>query len=152
MNIAELSIRKSVITWVLTIVMVVVGLISIGVISLDPESLSNAFGVLLLGITVVFFGWLFLAGDWTPVERGRLWAIVALFIAIAKAYQIFLKQDQRPRTLRRGLRLLVAIASVQVAANPLPFQTSEGATELAGSSVRRRSDPCLLPDASMRAK
>jgi POT family proton-dependent oligopeptide transporter len=39
--------------------------------------------VLLLGITVVFFAWLFLSGDWTPVERGRLWAIVALFIASA---------------------------------------------------------------------
>jgi POT family proton-dependent oligopeptide transporter len=62
---------------------VVVGLISAGVISVDPESLSNAFGVLLLAITVVFFGWLFLAGDWTPVERGRLWAIVALFVAAA---------------------------------------------------------------------
>jgi POT family proton-dependent oligopeptide transporter len=59
------------------------GLVSTGVLSLDPESLSNAFGVLLLGITVVFFGWLFLAGDWTPVERGRLWAIVALFVAAA---------------------------------------------------------------------
>jgi POT family proton-dependent oligopeptide transporter len=62
---------------------VAAGLVSAGVIALDPESLSNAFGVLLLGITVAFFVWLFTAGDWTPVERGRLWAIVALFIASA---------------------------------------------------------------------
>ncbi len=61
----------------------VIGLISIGVIQLTAESLSNAFGILLLGITVALFGWLFNAGEWTPVERGRLWAIVALFIASA---------------------------------------------------------------------
>jgi len=68
---------------IVVIAAVVAALVSVGVISLDPEGLSNAFGVLLLGITVVFFGWLFLSGDWTPVERGRLWAIVALFIASA---------------------------------------------------------------------
>jgi len=59
----------------------VTGLLAAGVIKLEPETLSNAFGVLLLGLTVVFFIWLFLTGDWTPVERGRLWAIVALFLA-----------------------------------------------------------------------
>jgi len=68
---------------VAAIAAVAAGLISTGVLSLDPESLSNAFGVLLLGITVAFFAWLFMAGDWTPVERGRLWAIVALFVASA---------------------------------------------------------------------
>jgi len=58
-------------------------LFATGYIRLDPESISNAFGVLLLVIVVVFFGWLFLTGDWTKVERGRLWAIVALFLAAA---------------------------------------------------------------------
>ena len=62
---------------------VAIGLVSVGVIQLTAEGLSNAFGVLLLALTVALFGWLFLAGEWTPVERGRLWAIVALFIASA---------------------------------------------------------------------
>jgi POT family proton-dependent oligopeptide transporter len=68
---------------VVALAALVVGLVSTGVLSLEPESLSNAFGVLLLAITVVFFSWLFMTGDWTPVERGRLWAIVALFVAAA---------------------------------------------------------------------
>jgi len=52
-----------------------------GWIEPTAESLSDAFGVFLLVLVLVFFGWLFLAGDWTPTERGRLWAIVALFLA-----------------------------------------------------------------------
>jgi POT family proton-dependent oligopeptide transporter len=61
--------------------LVVIVLFATGVVRLDPESISDAFGIFLLGVVVVFFGWLFLTGDWTPVERGRLWAIVALFLA-----------------------------------------------------------------------
>ena len=34
-------------------------------------------------IVVVFFGWLFFGGDWTPAERQRLYAIGALFVAAA---------------------------------------------------------------------
>jgi len=60
---------------------VIAALVFTGVITPDPASISNAFGVILLAIVVVFFAWLFLTGDWTPVERGRLWAIVALFVA-----------------------------------------------------------------------
>jgi POT family proton-dependent oligopeptide transporter len=62
-------------------VVVVFALFATGVVEVAPQSISNAFGILLLGVTVVFFAWLFLTGDWTPVERGRLWAIVALFVA-----------------------------------------------------------------------
>jgi POT family proton-dependent oligopeptide transporter len=59
----------------------VVVLLATGVVRVAPESISNAFGVFLLVVAVVFFGWLFWTGDWTPVERGRLGAIVALFLA-----------------------------------------------------------------------
>jgi len=62
-------------------VAVLATLFGTGVIQLEAESISNAFGVFLLVIVIVFFGWLFLTGDWTKVERGRLWAIVALFVA-----------------------------------------------------------------------
>ena len=34
-----------------------------------------------LVLTIAFFVWLFLAGEWTPVERKRLYAILALFLA-----------------------------------------------------------------------
>jgi POT family proton-dependent oligopeptide transporter len=60
---------------------IVVGMFATGVVRLEAESISNAFGVLLLAVVLVFFGWLFFTGDWTRVERGRLWAIVALFLA-----------------------------------------------------------------------
>ncbi len=33
--------------------------------------------------SIVFFGWLFFGGDWTPAERRRLYAIGALFVASA---------------------------------------------------------------------
>jgi POT family proton-dependent oligopeptide transporter len=62
-------------------IIAVVLLFATGIVRVDPESISNAFGVFLLVVAVVFFGWLFLTGDWTPVERGRLWAIVAFFLA-----------------------------------------------------------------------
>lgn len=52
-----------------------------GLIAPTAESISNAFGVFLIVLVVVFFGWLFATGDWTPTERGRLWAIVVLFLA-----------------------------------------------------------------------
>ena len=70
-------------------VVIVVALFGTGVIGLDPESISNAFGVFLVGAVVVFFSWLFLTGDWTPEERGRLWAIVALFVAASIFWGVY---------------------------------------------------------------
>jgi len=52
-----------------------------GIVDFSVAALADWFGVILLGITVVFFAWLFLAGNWTPAERNRLWAIVVLFLA-----------------------------------------------------------------------
>ncbi len=68
---------------------IIVALFGTGVIALDPESISNAFGIFLLGVVVVFFSWLFFTGDWTPVERGRLWAIVALFVAASIFWGVY---------------------------------------------------------------
>jgi POT family proton-dependent oligopeptide transporter len=68
-------------TTLVGLVVVLVVLAQIGVLAMDPETLSNAFGVLLLLITVGFFTWLFRSGDWSAVERNRLWAIVVLFVA-----------------------------------------------------------------------
>jgi POT family proton-dependent oligopeptide transporter len=63
------------------VVAVAIVLVATGVIVVDIEALSDSFGLVLAIITVVFFGWLFSAGHWTPVERGRLAAIVVLFLA-----------------------------------------------------------------------
>jgi len=38
---------------------------------------------------VVFFGWLFFAGDWTPVERKRLFVIGVFFLAAALFWSEF---------------------------------------------------------------
>lgn len=59
----------------------IVSLFATGLVAFEAKSISNVFGIFLLAVVVVFFGWLFTTGRWTPVERGRLWAIVALFLA-----------------------------------------------------------------------
>ena len=61
--------------------MIFVALLASGLVRLTPERLADAFGAILLGITVAFFAWLFLAMKWSPLERGRLLAIVVLFLA-----------------------------------------------------------------------
>ena len=52
-----------------------------GALPITAKQIADAAGVSLLGLTIAFFAWLFLAGDWTPVERKRLYAILALFLA-----------------------------------------------------------------------
>ncbi len=64
--------------------MLVVGVIALaglGIVRLTPEGVANSFGVILLGITLVFFAWLLVGGKWTPAERKRLVAILVLFLA-----------------------------------------------------------------------
>ena len=56
----------------------------------SPRSRSTgAYAYLLLAVTVGFFGWLFLAGDWTPVERKRLYIIGVFFVAAALFWSVF---------------------------------------------------------------
>ena len=52
-----------------------------GALPITAKQIADAAGVSLLGLTIAFFVWLFLAGEWTPVERKRLYAILALFLA-----------------------------------------------------------------------
>lgn len=54
-----------------------------GALALTAEQISDAFGVLLIGIVVAFFTWLLTSKDYSAVERGRFWAILVLFIASA---------------------------------------------------------------------
>ena len=52
-----------------------------GAVPITAKQIADAAGYALLLIVVVFFGWLFFGGDWTPVERKRLYAIGVLFVA-----------------------------------------------------------------------
>ncbi len=52
-----------------------------GAVTLDAEAISRNFKYVLIAITVAFFAWLFLAGQWTREERKRLLVITVLFAA-----------------------------------------------------------------------
>jgi len=60
-----------------------------GWLRVNPEQITAAYGELLLGVTVVFFAWLFLDREWTPVERGRLYIIGVFFVAAALFWSVF---------------------------------------------------------------
>ena len=60
-----------------------------GLIPITATQLADAAGYLLLIVTVGFFGWLLLAGDWTPAERRRLYVIAVLFLAAALFWSVF---------------------------------------------------------------
>ena len=46
-------------------------------------------GLVLLTLVVVFFAWLLTSGQWTRVERKRLFVILGLFIAAAIFWSVF---------------------------------------------------------------
>ncbi len=60
-----------------------------GVLSFSAEGISDAFGVILFGIVVLFFIWLLTAKGYTPQERRRFWAILVLFLASALFWSAF---------------------------------------------------------------
>jgi POT family proton-dependent oligopeptide transporter len=60
-----------------------------GTVPLTPTQLADAAGYLLLVVTVIFFGWLFLSPGWTPAERKRLYVIGILFLAAALFWSEF---------------------------------------------------------------
>ena len=66
---------------VLGVIVIGVLLVMTGVVALDPESISRQFKWVLIAITLAFFGWLFLLGNWTRQERKQLVVIAVLFAA-----------------------------------------------------------------------
>jgi POT family proton-dependent oligopeptide transporter len=60
-----------------------------GALPVSATQISDAAGYFLVLLTVGFFAWLFFGGDWTPVERKRLFAIGALFLASALFWSEF---------------------------------------------------------------
>jgi POT family proton-dependent oligopeptide transporter len=55
----------------------------IGIFKVTPERVAAAGGVMLVAITIAFFGWTFGFGKWSAIERKRLLAVLILFIAAA---------------------------------------------------------------------
>ena len=54
---------------------------AVGAIHITAAGLGTANGVALLAVTIAIFGWLLSSKEWTPIERKRLIAIAALFVA-----------------------------------------------------------------------
>jgi proton-dependent oligopeptide transporter, POT family len=77
------------IAMVAAIVAVVAGGSATGALPINAEWVANAFGVLLLLTTVLFFVWMFALGKWTPAERKRLLVVLVLFVAAAIFWSVF---------------------------------------------------------------
>jgi POT family proton-dependent oligopeptide transporter len=68
---------------------IVGGLSGAGIIRITPDNLSNAVGIFLTILTLLVFGWLLRAGDWSAAERKKLAAIIVFFIASALFWSAF---------------------------------------------------------------
>jgi proton-dependent oligopeptide transporter, POT family len=76
------TLRLGILT-ILAALAVLVALNLLGIVRITPERVASAGGVMLVAITISFFGWIFAFGKWSPIERKRLLAILVLFIAAA---------------------------------------------------------------------
>ncbi|MBI4486227.1 MAG: peptide MFS transporter [Acidobacteria bacterium] len=80
-------------TWWMLGTFIVLALFGVGVyagaIPVTAVQIADAAGYFLLALTVGFFGWVFFAGGWTPVERNRLYVIGALFLGAAVFWSVF---------------------------------------------------------------
>ena len=84
--------KKEAILWTSlgTAALVICGVgIFTGLIPITPTQLSDVAGIFLLGLTVAFFGWLFLSPGWTPQERKQLYVVGVLFLAGALFWSEF---------------------------------------------------------------
>jgi proton-dependent oligopeptide transporter, POT family len=62
---------------------------ALGLYQLTADILVNVVGLMLFAIVIALFGWMFLAGDWTPVERKRILAILVLFLISCFFFSLF---------------------------------------------------------------
>jgi POT family proton-dependent oligopeptide transporter len=70
--------------------LVVVGLGAYtGILPITPTQVADAAGYFLLGLTVAFFGWLYMSAGWTPTERKQLYVVGVLFLAAALFWSQF---------------------------------------------------------------
>jgi POT family proton-dependent oligopeptide transporter len=83
--------RQAVLWSSVMIAVIVIGGLAMytGMLPITPTQLSDAAGYFLLGLTVAFFGWLFLSPGWTARERKQLYVVGALFLAAALFWSEF---------------------------------------------------------------
>ncbi|PWU01837.1 MAG: MFS transporter [Terriglobia bacterium] len=89
---ADRSLKRRTAAWSFAAVILigVVGLLaSAGVINLNAESISDAFGLILLIVSAIVFAWLIFGKGWSLAERKRSAAILVLFIASAVFWSAF---------------------------------------------------------------
>ncbi|MGB7220042.1 MAG: peptide MFS transporter [Vicinamibacterales bacterium] len=89
---AAAKLKQQAIVWLGGGLVLLVGLglaIAFGMLPVTASQVTGAYGYVLLLVTLVFFGWLFFAGDWTPVERKRLYVIGVYFLLAALFWSVF---------------------------------------------------------------
>ena len=72
---------------VVALLVIVAALAWTGTVS--AKSIADASGIVLLAVVLAFFGWMFGAASWTPVERKRLIVVAVLFVASAVFWSVF---------------------------------------------------------------
>jgi POT family proton-dependent oligopeptide transporter len=60
-----------------------------GLVRITAKGVADALGVLLIVLPLVYFSWLLLRRDWTPVERRRLAAVPLFFLFAALFWSVF---------------------------------------------------------------
>jgi POT family proton-dependent oligopeptide transporter len=84
--------RHNALTWSMVVAALVIGgglAVYSGVIAVTPTQIADAAGYFLLGLTVAFFGWLYLSPGWTSAERKQLYVIGVLFLGAALFWSEF---------------------------------------------------------------
>jgi POT family proton-dependent oligopeptide transporter len=83
--------RQAILWSSITIAVIVLGGLAMytGILPITATQLSDAAGYFLLGLTVAFFGWLFVSPGWTPRERKQLYVVGVLFLAAALFWSQF---------------------------------------------------------------
>ena len=71
------------------VIVALIAIVATGFVPVTPKQVADAIGYMLVLVTIPFFGWLLFSSSWTPVERGRLWVILVLFLAVALFWSIF---------------------------------------------------------------
>jgi len=74
----------------------VIVLAASGVITLDPQQIGRSMTFVLVGLSVAYFGYIFLAGGLTADERKRMVVILVLFVFSAIFWSAF---EQAPTSL-----------------------------------------------------
>ena len=87
---------KMVLWPVVAIIVLVIILASTGVITIDPEAVAKYMTIILLGVAVVYFCWIFGFGKLNSDEMKRVAVIAVLFIAAAIFWAAF---EQAPTSL-----------------------------------------------------